>query len=42
VARARILSAARISFTAAPPPPAEPPRERRVVRDDGRVEIQFE
>jgi len=44
VVRAHILSGAHVSFAEeAPPSPAiEPPRERRAMRDDGRVEIQFE
>jgi hypothetical protein len=42
VARARILSAARVSFARAPPPSTEPVRARRAARKDGRVEIQFE
>lgn len=42
MARARIVPAARVSLNSFAPPTSEAPRERRIVRDDGRVEIQFE
>lgn len=44
VARARIISAARVSLRQDQPARADdrPQRERRIVRADGRVEIQFE
>ncbi|WP_222926982.1 hypothetical protein [Sphingomonas gilva] len=44
VARARIISAARVSLSREQPVRADdrPRRERRIVRADGRVEIQFE